>query len=145
MALDIVGCWRLLSWHRIEGDSVTFPLGERACGMLIYTSDFSMMVQMFAANRPQVDSSDPLGGDVDARAAAYSTCLAYFGSYEVTDDVVVHRIEDSLYANWSGAVQERPYSYAGDTLVLRTPPAQGPNGEIVNEISWHRSNPMTKS
>jgi hypothetical protein len=97
-----------------------------------------MAVQMTAADRPTVDTADPLGGDVQARADAYSTCLAYFGSYEQQDDKVVHRIDASLYPNWSEAVQERPLAYENGELVLRTPPTPGPRGTFVNEIAWTR-------
>jgi hypothetical protein len=118
---------------------MTYPLGEDATGLLIYTADYKMAVQMVAANRPAIPSEDPLGGDADERAAAYSTCLAYFGCYEVQGDSVVHHVDSSLYPNWSGAVQTRPFSYDGKTLVLRTPPSQGDGGTVVNEISWVRA------
>jgi len=95
---------------------------------------------MMAASRPQIDSTNALGGDETERAAAYSTCLAYFGSYQVLGDSISHRVEASLYPNWSQTDQVRPYSLHGDELVLRTPPAQGPNGSVVNEIVWERDN-----
>lgn len=139
MKFDIAGSWRLVAWRRIKEDgTITYPLGENASGLLVYTSDFKMIVQMFAADRPLIDSSDALGGDAAQRAAAYSTSLAYFGSYEVQDDVVIHRIDASLYPNWSGTVQSRPFTYDGKELVLRTPPTKGEGGTVVNEICWAR-------
>jgi hypothetical protein len=139
MSVDISGVWRLVAWRRIEeGGDVTYPLGEDASGLLIYTADFRMAVQMVAAGRPAIASDDALGGDIEQRAAAYSTCLAYFGTYEVQGDVVVHRLEASLYPNWSGSLQSRPFSFDGYELVLRTPPTKSPEGTVVNEISWVR-------
>src|ERR1700757_3320213 len=108
MSTVLTGAWRLVAWRRIADDGVvTHPLGEDARGLLIYTADGRMAVQMAAADRPTLDTADPLGGDVQARADAYSTCLAYFGSYELKGDTVIHRIEASLYPNWSDQVQER--------------------------------------
>lgn len=134
MAIDLQGTWRLMSWRRVAHDGgVTYPFGDDATGILMYGSDGRMAVQMTAARRPGVPTSDPLGGDADARAAAYSTCLAYFGSYEVRGDSVVHRIDASLYPNWSGAEQVRSVELDGDRLVLRTPPAA-----VVNEMAWMR-------
>jgi Lipocalin-like domain len=36
-----------------------------------------------------------------------TVALAYFGSYEVQGDVIVHRIDASLFPNWTGTVHER--------------------------------------
>jgi hypothetical protein len=129
----------LVAWRRIEGaDNVSYPLGPDAIGMLIYTSEATMAVQITAANRPQISTSDSLGGDVNQRAGAYSMCLAYFGAYEVQGETFVHNIESSLFPNWSGTVQSRPLSYDGKELVLSTPPVEGPGGTVVNELSWMR-------
>ncbi|CDM60266.1 MULTISPECIES: lipocalin-like domain-containing protein [Rhizobium] len=137
--LQVQGRWRLSAWRRTtsEGD-VVYPLGEDASGLLVYTSSGRMMVQMTAAHRSLVATSDPLGGGVDERAAAYSTCLAYFGSYTVTDGKVIHNIEGSSFPNWSGTEQVRPYELSGDELVLRTPPSKTDGISVVNEISWIR-------
>jgi hypothetical protein len=139
MSTELSGAWRLVAWRRIAEDgTVTHPLGEDVRGLLIYTADGRMAVQMAAAARPSLDTADPLGGEVQARADAYSTCLAYFGSYELQDDKVVHRIEASLYPNWSDQVQERPLAFENGELVLRTPPTPGPHGTFINEIAWTR-------
>lgn len=139
MKFNIVGTWKLVAWRRIEGaDNVSYPLGPDAVGMLIYTSEATMAVQITAAGRPQIATSDALGGDVNDRAQAYSTCLAYFGAYEMQGETIVHHIESSLFPNWSGTVQSRPLSYDGKELVLSTPPVESPEGTVVNELSWVR-------
>lgn len=139
MAVELVGSWRLLAWRRVVDDTtVTYPLGEDAEGILVYTEGGRMAVTLTAANRPAMPDNDPLGGEVEKRAEAYSTCLAYIGSYELRGEEVVHRIEVSLYPNWAGAEQVRPFTYTGDELVLRTPPAPGPHGTVVNELAWRR-------
>jgi hypothetical protein len=141
VSIDLSGVWKLVAWRRIAGDgTVSHPLGEDATGLLVYTDGGRMAVQLAAAGRPVLDTDDPLGGDVDARAEAYSTCLAYFGSYEVQGDTVVHRIDAGLFPNWSGAEQSRPYTLTGDELVLRTPPMKTATGTVVNELAWAREN-----
>jgi len=136
---ELVGTWKLVSWRRIVDDeTITYPLGENAEGRLVYTPDGAMAVTLVASNRPSMPDDDPLGGEVGKRAEAYSTCLAYVGTYELRDDEVVHRIDVSLYPNWSGDEQVRPFTYTGDTLVLRTPPAHGASGTVVNELAWAR-------
>jgi len=141
MSVNIVGSWNLVAWRRLEGDAVTFPLGADASGLLIYTEDHLMAVQMIAANRPVLPTQDELGGDPQQRAAAYSTCLAYFGSYEVQGDNVIHRIKGCLFPNWSGTVQARPFTCTADELVLRTPPVTDAGATVVNEIAWVRASP----
>ena len=139
MPADLTGTWKLLAWRRIAADgTVTHPIGDDAGGLLVYTANGRMIVQLVASGRPELDSSDPLGGDVEVRARLYSTCLAYFGTYELRDDTVLHRIEMSLYPGWSGDGQERYYSVEGDELTLRTPPMTGANAGTVNELAWRR-------
>jgi len=136
---DLVGTWKLVSWRRIVDDeNVTYPLGEHARGLLVYAPDGAMAVTMIASNRPAMPDNDPLGGDEQKRAEAYSTCLAYVGTYELRADEVVHRIDVSLYPNWAGDEQVRPFTCTGDTLVLRTPPVHGASGTVVNEMAWAR-------
>ena len=111
-------------------------MGEDAQGTLLYAEDGYMSAMMTAANRPGIDGGDPLGGDLGARAAAYSTCLAYSGTWERQGDTVIHRVTDSLFPNWSGTVQPRPIEDRDGQLVLRTP-QDGP-GSVVNEMAWMR-------
>ncbi len=140
MRNPIVGTWRLTAWRRLtNGADPAYPFGEDATGLLIYADDGRMAVQMTAAHRPKLAIDDPLGGPVEARATAYSTCLAYFGSYAFDADAVTHRIKASLFPDWSGEAQVRPYTLDGDTLVLRTPPKTEAGRTIVNEMAWVRA------
>ncbi|MDR3515042.1 MAG: lipocalin-like domain-containing protein [Azospirillaceae bacterium] len=133
------GQWRLLSWRRVASNgTVSYPFGEDAAGLLVYTATGDMIVQMTAKNRPELPTSDPLGGSIEERAAAYSGYLAYFGSYIVHDDNVIHHIEGSSFPNWSHTEQSRPFERHGETLVLRTPPAETDGVTVVNEMSWRR-------
>jgi hypothetical protein len=139
VAVNLAGVWRLVAWRRIAGDgTVSYPLGDNATGMLVYTTDGRMAVQLTAADRARLKTDDPLGGDVHERAKAYSTCLAYVGRYEVRADTVVHWIDASLYPNWSGAEQSRPFTFENDELVLRTPPMETAAGTVINELAWAR-------
>jgi hypothetical protein len=134
------GTWKLVAWRRIAGDgTVSYPLGADARGELVYTPGGRMMVQITAAGRPAMGTEDPLGGDAQARAGAYSTYLAYFGTYEIQDKTVVHRIDGSLYQNWCGQKQVRPLAVESGELVLRTPPMRlGDGSTVVNELAWTR-------
>jgi hypothetical protein len=141
----LAGTWKLVAWRRIADDgTVSYPLGADALGQLIYTPDGKMAVQLAGADRPALATGDPLGGDVQARAGAYSTYLAYFGTYELQGESVVHSIDASLFPNWSGEKQVRPFTSEHGELVLRTPPMQvGDGTTVVNELAWAREDHMT--
>ena len=136
----LVGTWSLVAWRRIAEDGrVSYPLGEDARGLLSYTDNGRMAVQISGAKRAEQDASDPLGGHERDRAQAYSTYLAYYGTFEVRGQQVAHRIEASLYQNWAGETQVRPYTFSSGQLVLRTSPTRlGDGSTVVNELAWKR-------
>jgi Lipocalin-like domain len=72
------------------------------------------------------------------RAAAFSSYLAYCGSYEISGDVVVHRVAMSSFPNGVGSEQMRFHELSGDELVLRTAPLVIGGDSIVNELRWRR-------
>lgn len=134
--MDITGTWLLDVWRRYAKDgSVVTPFGAHPKGLLVYTPDGRMAVQMVTADRPSLDTSDALGGTEAERARAYSTCLAYFGRYELRGETVIHRLEGSLFPNWAGTDQVRPFRHDGKRLVLEV---KDESGCITNEIAWKR-------
>jgi hypothetical protein len=140
MAEKIAGTWTLIAWRRIADDgTVSYPLGQGARGVLNYAHNGRMTVQITGPDRKDLATDDPLGGDEDERAAAYSTYLAYFGTYEVQGQNVVHYIEGGLFQNWAGQRQVRPFTAESGQLVLRTPPMQlGDGTTVINELAWTR-------
>jgi hypothetical protein len=136
MKRDIAGAWRLDTWRKLATDgSVSYPFGEQPVGTLLYTPDGYMAVQMLVAERPRLATDDALGGSVEERASAYSSCLAYFGRYEVKGESVIHHVTGSLFPNWSQTTQERPFVCRGDELCLQV---KDSSGRVTNEIIWRR-------
>jgi hypothetical protein len=136
MTLNIAGTWVLKFWRRfLEDGTIIFPFGEDAYGLLIYTEDGNMAVQMLTKDRPHLNTEDPIGGNVEERAVAYSSCLAYFGTYEVDDQTVIHNVEAALFPNWSDTLQKRPFVLQGDELSLQV---VDDDGRLANEIVWTR-------
>lgn len=133
---QIAATWTLNTWRRMGGDgNWMYPFGEHPRGILIYTEDGSMAVQMVAADRARLDTDDAIGGDAEQRAGAYSTCLAYFGTFEVHADKVIHRVDSALFPNWSNTEQARPFVLRGDRLSLQV---KDDEGHVTNEILWER-------
>lgn len=136
---ELVGRWKLVAWRNLMDDgTIIEPLGEQPSGILIYIADGSMAVQITAADRPSLETADPVGGSDEERAGAYATCLAYCGRYEVRDDTIVHTIEISLFPNWVGAEQVRYFELSPGELVLRTPPIQAGERTVTGELRWAR-------
>lgn len=136
-SMDIVGTWILEGWRRYRQDgSIQHPFGERPRGLLIYTPDGYMAVQMVSAQRCRLDTDDALGGSEAERAQAYSTCLAYFGRYRLEKETVVHELEGSLFPNWSNTSQVRPFVIDGHRLILQV---KDETGRLTNDIGWSRS------
>lgn len=136
---QLVGSWELRRWENRLGEQVSCPLGDSPLGLLIYSPDGSMAVQITAPDRAQIPTPDPLGGSTEQRAAAYSTCLAYCGRWDLRDGAVVHTLRLSLFPNWTGAEQVRQVELSGDELVLRTAPIPTPDGDVVGELRWVRA------
>jgi lipocalin-like protein len=135
----LVGTWRLTSWSaRREDGVVTYPFGERAEGSLVYTAGGWMIAMLAASDRVSLSAGDGVGGSEAERAAAFSTYVAYCGTYEVEGDVVVHRVAMSLFPNWVGGEQKRYLELSGDELVLRMPPLEIEGKVTVNEFRWIR-------
>ncbi len=139
VAAGLVGRWRLVSWSiGTENGAGAYPFDESAEGSLVYTPGGWMMVTLAKAERARLSTDDVVGGGEAERAAAYSSYVAYCGTYEVEGDVVIHRVQMSLFPNWVGSEQERYFELSGDALVLRGPPVSVAGRSVVNELRWIR-------
>jgi hypothetical protein len=137
---ELVGRWRLVSWSsRDEDGALTYPFGETIDGSLVYTAGGWMTTMLAAGGRENLVTEDVVGGSEAERAAAFSTFLSYCGTYEVEGDVVIHRIELSLFPNWVGDEQRRYFEFSDGALVLRTPPLEVGGQTVVSELRWARA------
>jgi hypothetical protein len=137
MTIDLVGCWTMLACRSVtENGDVSYPLGQNATGLMIYTPDKRMAVQIAGGKRDPLGADDPLspGAGAEQRANAFSTYLAYYGNYEVTEGNVIHDVQTSLFPDWSGQRQVRACNLDGDTLILTRVA-----GDIRFELVWVRA------
>ncbi|MGD0328815.1 MAG: lipocalin-like domain-containing protein [Nitrososphaeria archaeon] len=117
-----IGTWKLVSYKLELGDKVSYPFGEDAIGYIIYNPDGYMAAFLAPKRRIKFGSADMMGGTADEKIAAADTFISYCGSFEVSEDLVVHRVEASFFPNWVGSRQERFYKFEGDRLTLSTAP-----------------------
>lgn len=108
-------------------------------GELVYLESGRMSVQIQHDDRVPFGSRDWEAGDVDERAAAFSTYNAYCGRYSVPEPgVVVHHVELALHPDQPGMEKRREFSLAVDELTLRTQPVATAMGLASSVLRWRR-------
>jgi Lipocalin-like domain len=142
----ILGSWELRAAEgRYDDGSVEHLYGSGARGLLIYTPEGRMTVQLSAANRARFASDDMWKGTSEELKAAFNGYLAYFGRYELNeaDGVILHHVEESMFPNWTGNVQRRSISLEGDRLTLSTLPGPVGGRVVTATLVWERSRRAT--
>jgi hypothetical protein len=139
-AADLIGTWRLRSWTATADDGVEHPMGDPPEGVLVYTADGTMITTIGRAARPPIDGGDMLAGPDAQRLEAFTSFIAYSGTFRLDGDDVVHRVEMSLFPNWIGTDQRRHVSLAsgGRELVLSAGPFVLRGRLSVQRLRWER-------
>ncbi|OJJ46788.1 hypothetical protein ASPZODRAFT_16538 [Penicilliopsis zonata CBS 506.65] len=118
----LCGSWELVDYRTVieggdgkEEESVIFPLGRDAQGMITYTADGIISAHLMRPGAPpHLDTGALHGGTDEERARSLQHSLAYAGFYSVSpreEDpghlIVRHRVVISSFPNWLGTVQAR--------------------------------------
>lgn len=135
--VQLLGRWRIVEWvQRYDDGRERHPFGRDPQGFIQYDDD-RMFCFVCSAGRK------PLGGtqwDVPQaeRAAAYSSCFSYSGTYEVTGDEVLHNVDLSLNPNWVGTIQRRSAQIREGRLVISARMEDGTSEARTAELIWQR-------
>jgi hypothetical protein len=142
MSADLfAGTWRLLSLEaKTSTGDVSYPYGKDATGYLLYSREGYMSVSVMQAHRANFGSQDDMQATPEEKLAAFDSYASYSGRYELRDEKVIHRIEISLFPNWSGNEQARLFEFSGDRLTLSTPPMLVGGVERTLLAIWERVN-----
>jgi hypothetical protein len=140
----LLGAWRLIDAvaEPVDGSPPQRPHGERPVGLLLYTPDGHMAVQIMAAVRAVPASADWTALTTEEYAAEARTYFAYAGTFEVDESAcaVTHHMAVALFPRWVGDGQQRVVELDGDRLVLRSAaPAMTGGGLATIRISWERA------
>ena len=139
---QFIGSWELVSVENHGADgSVTQPLGDHPVGRITYTTDGLMSAHVMHGDRQNFSTPDLYGGTVEEKSAAYSTYIAYFGSFkvDVTAQSVTHHVTGSLFPNWVGGSQVRFYKFEDDKLILTGTPFPGAGTKIRPYVVWRKA------
>ena len=117
--MGLVGVWKLVVWVQDYDDGrVVRPFGGSPGGQLMYSPGGHMSGVISAGDRPDFAGGAQWDAPESERAHAYSTFLAYAGTFTVDGDTVIHHVETSLFPNWVGREQRRLVDLSGDRLTL---------------------------
>jgi hypothetical protein len=142
MKEKFVGTWRLADYEyrRSDGERL-WPFGQSPVGVISYTGDGFMSVQIMDSERPIFVGGNRWSATLAEMAAAFESYLAYFGSYEVNcgEGCVTHHIQGSLFPEYTGTDQIRYFEFEEDRLILRTPPLPAGDQTITGRLVWKRA------
>jgi hypothetical protein len=117
---SLVGTWRLVSYEAHDANgNISYPLGKNVKGLLCYTEEGFMSVQVMKEDRPR--PNDPHFSLMEEIVAAANGYVAYAGRFTVEEAVglVKHQVELSLSPTWVGTEQIRSVTFRTGHLYLQ--------------------------
>lgn len=132
------GTYQLIEKYSIRVDgSKIHPWGEDVKGMIIYT-DTHVSAQLGVSKRKSFSDYNFRKATESESQEAFTTYIAYFGTYSIMDGYVVHNIEQSLFPNWIGQKVKRYYRFEGDMLYLEAKEIAQTTGLEKTVLEWKR-------
>lgn len=116
---NITGRWIVESWEqRYDDGRIAYPLGKHVEGFIQYQADGLMLCMLSRADRAPFVKGGQWNAPDDEKAMAYSSFLAYAGSFTVDGDLITHHVDLSLFPNWKGGDQKRKFRLNGTRLEI---------------------------
>jgi hypothetical protein len=120
-------------------------MGERLQGLVIYSPDGYMSVQLMRPNRSKFSSGDWSDGTESEIREAATGYFAYAGPFDIDEEkkILTHAVVLSLDPNWVGQAQRRMVKIEGDILHLSTEkPLESEGKETMYHLTWKRVEPL---
>jgi hypothetical protein len=137
----IVGTWRMTavySWTEQDKTHINKQAyGPHPDGLITYTADGRMSVLEVYDNRKPL-SADREAAPVEERAEAFSSMVAYAGSYTFTGEKVVHHIEVAAAPGPNRDQTRYVTIQDANHISLRTPPVMRNGVAEIHEMFWER-------
>ncbi len=136
---ELIGSWRLLSYIEIPlsgGDSY-FPLGKSPKGLLLYSHDGFMSLQLSASE----EIRDMEVAEEENNERNLQGYMAFSGKYTVDNHCAQVNcfIDTSSFSLWEGTKQVRKVNFEGDVLFQKTVDPIMSNGRLVHGyMTWKR-------
>lgn len=136
----LIGRWDILAWEQLYDDGRRqLPMGESLTGFIRYTEDGDMMCMIAKTDRPDFVTGGQWNADASEKAQAYESILAYAGTYSLTGDQVIHKVDISLFPNWKGGEQRRRLELRDDgTLAISARLEENTPQARTAQLLWKR-------
>lgn len=119
---DLVGTW---AWESVENSTPdgakTQPFGPKPGGYLIFDKSGRFFWLITRPGRAKFASGRRDQGTAEENKASVQGSLAYCGTYSVSNDTLLLKIEAGTYPNEEGAEQKRIFTLTGDELSWKNP------------------------
>ena len=140
---ELIGTWELLSYIEvpIDGTDSIFPMGKNPTGLLIFSSDDYMSLQISANPRLPYSTNDRFTASQDELVSGFNTYVAYCGQYEINSrtGIVSYHITNSLYPNFDNTTLRRKATFEADVLYLKSLDPILSNNSLVNSyLTWKK-------
>jgi len=133
---EVVGVWGLVSFERRTGNGeISYPFGPSAVGRLIYDRSGYMSAALMSGERPalgmppeNVKGMRPSFLSIRVIHRIFTAAMlhsSYSGRYRIEGDTIIHQIEVSSLADWTGTELRRSATIENGQLALRFADAQG--------------------
>jgi hypothetical protein len=119
---DLVGTWEWLSVDNMWPDGTrNQPFGPKPGGYLSFDAGGRFFWLITRPDRTKFASGKRDKGTPDENRATVQGSLAYCGTYAVSKDTLIMKIEASTYPNEEGAEQRRTFMLSGSELTWKNP------------------------
>jgi hypothetical protein len=137
-ATDLVGTWLPVSAVNTRPDGMAIEtFGPAPKGILIFQSDGYFSFILNRADLPRFAANNRNAGTPEENKTIVQGSFAYFGTYTVTNNMVVMHVDGGTWPAWYGTNLERLIvSYSGPELKW-TDPTPSVGGKIENV--WKRA------
>ena len=131
------GRWSIVEWvQRYDDGRERHPFGRDPQGFLQYDDDRMFCFVCSAGRKPLAGTQWEV--PEAERAAAYASCFAYSGTYELVGDEVLHKVDLSLNPNWVGTTQRRRAELRAGRLVISARMEEATSEARTAELIWQR-------
>lgn len=137
-ANDLVGTWSLQSDISVTSDGRKLsPFGPNPKGIAIFDNTGHFAIVTSRPDLPKFASDNRMQGTVEENQAIVRGSIAFFGTYSVTDGVIVQHIQGGTWPGWIGTDQKRTIAaFAKNEQTWTTVPSFGG----ISELRWVRVN-----
>ena len=140
----LIGAWELVDVveEPVDGSAPRRPHGESPVGLILYSPDGYMSVQIMHRDRSVGDSADWSDLTPEEQQEEARTYFAYAGPYHVDEaaGILTHSMRVSLFPGWIGQTQPRVVELDGDSLRLSSAAPMRSGGRLVlTHLRWRRA------